>query len=123
MIKPEVRNALNDQTRKEFYSHYLYLSMAAYFESINLRGFAHWMRIQAKEEEEHAMKFFEHTIERQGRVVLEAIDAPLQSGRPLRISFRMLTITKEKSPNPYTRSLNLLIQRKIMRPPFSSNGS
>ena len=50
--------------------------MAAYLESINLRGFAHWMRIQAKEEEEHAMKFFEHIIERQGKVVLEAIDAP-----------------------------------------------
>ncbi len=76
MIKATVQKALNDQTRKEFYSHYLYLSMAAYFESINLRGFAHWMRIQAKEEEEHAMKFFEHIIERQGKVVLEVIDAP-----------------------------------------------
>jgi ferritin len=50
--------------------------MAAYFESINLRGFARWMRIQAKEEQEHAMKFFEYIIERQGKVVLEAIDAP-----------------------------------------------
>jgi ferritin len=77
LIKATVQKALNDQTRKEFYSHYLYLSMAAYFESTNLRGFAHWMRIQAKEEEEHAMKFFEHIIERQGRVALEAIDAPI----------------------------------------------
>ena len=50
--------------------------MAAYFESLNLRGFAHWMRIQAKEEMEHAMKFFEYLIERQGKVVLEAIEAP-----------------------------------------------
>src|SRR5208337_1712888 len=71
-----VQKALNEQTRKEFYSHYLYLSMAAYFESINLRGFAHWMRIQAKEELEHAMKFFEYIIERQGKVILEVIDAP-----------------------------------------------
>jgi ferritin len=55
--------------------------MAAYFESTNLRGFAHWMRIQAKEEEEHAMKFFEYIIERQGRVVLEAIDAPIAKWR------------------------------------------
>ena len=76
MIKATVQKALNDQTRKEFYSHYLYLSMAAYFESINLRGFARWMRIQAKEEEEHAMKFFEYIIERQGKVSLETIDAP-----------------------------------------------
>jgi ferritin len=76
LIKSTVLNALNDQMVKEFYSHYLYLSMAAYFESINLRGFAHWMRIQAKEEFEHAMKFFEHIIERQGKVVLETINAP-----------------------------------------------
>ncbi|HKM50604.1 MAG TPA: ferritin [Candidatus Bathyarchaeia archaeon] len=76
MIKKTVQGALNDQARKEFFSSYLYLSMAAYFESINLRGFAHWMRIQAKEEHEHAMKFFDYLIERQGRVVLEAIDAP-----------------------------------------------
>jgi ferritin len=76
LIKATVQKAINDQTRKEFYSYYLYLSMAAYFESINLRGFAHWMRVQAKEEQEHAMKFFEYIIERQGEVVLEAIDAP-----------------------------------------------
>jgi ferritin len=76
LIKATVQTALNDQTRKEFYSHYLYLSMAAFFESNNLRGFAHWMRIQAKEEQEHAMKFFEYIIERQGKVVLETIDAP-----------------------------------------------
>jgi len=76
LIKASVQKALNDQTRKEFYSHYLYLSMAAYFESLNLRGFAHWMRIQAKEEMGHAMKFFEYLIERQGKVVLEAIEAP-----------------------------------------------
>ncbi|HKM49968.1 MAG TPA: ferritin [Candidatus Bathyarchaeia archaeon] len=76
MIKATIQKAINDQTRKEFYSYYLYLSMAAYFESINLRGFAHWMRVQAKEEQEHAMKFFEYIVERQGKVVLEAIDAP-----------------------------------------------
>jgi len=76
LIKTSVQKALNDQTRKEFFSHYLYLSMAAHCESINLRGVAHWMRIQAKEELEHAMKFFEYIIERQGKVVLEAIDAP-----------------------------------------------
>ena len=71
-----MQKALNDQMRKEFYSHYLYLSMAAYFDSINLKGFAHWMRMQAKEELEHAMKFFEYIIERQGKAILETIEAP-----------------------------------------------
>jgi len=72
---------------KEFYSHYLYLSMATYFESVNLRGFASWMRIQAKEEFEHAMKFYEHIIERRGKVVLGTIQAPPASWKSAREVF------------------------------------
>jgi ferritin len=76
MIKPKVENAFNSQMNKEFYSYYLYLSMAAHFESSNLKGFAHWMRIQGKEEEEHAMKFYNHLVDRGGRVTLQPIEAP-----------------------------------------------
>jgi len=47
MINSEVEGALNDQIRKEFYSFHLYLSMAARFEAMNLKGFAHWMQVQA----------------------------------------------------------------------------
>jgi ferritin len=50
--------------------------MSAYYESLNLPGFAHWMRLQAQEEVEHAIKFFEHINDRGGRVTLLAIDAP-----------------------------------------------
>lgn len=76
MIKEKVVSALNDQINKEFYSSYLYLSMAAYFESTNLRGFAHWMRVQAREENGHAMKLYDHLVERGGRVTLSSIAAP-----------------------------------------------
>lgn len=76
MIKPKVATALNNQMNREFYSNYLYLSMAANFESSNLKGFAHWLRIQAKEESEHAMKLYEHLIQRGGRVKLQPIEAP-----------------------------------------------
>ncbi len=68
--------ALNEQINHELYSSYLYLSMAAYFHSINLDGFARWMRVQAKEEDLHAMKLFDHLRDRGARVVLEQIDKP-----------------------------------------------
>jgi ferritin len=76
MIGKNVQDSMNDQINKELFSSFLYLSMAAYFEEQNLPGFAHWMRLQADEEREHAMKFYEFLIERGGRVELKAIAAP-----------------------------------------------
>ena len=76
MIGEKVQDAFNEQTNAELYSAYLYLSMAAQFEAMNLRGFASWMRQQAREEVGHAMKFFAHVNERGGRVTLTRIDTP-----------------------------------------------
>ncbi len=76
MIGKAMQDAMNEQINKEFYSSYLYLSMAAYFEDRNLTGFAHWMRLQADEEREHAMKFYNFILNRGGRVFLKGIDAP-----------------------------------------------
>jgi ferritin len=58
------------------YSSYLYLSMAAYFQSINLSGFSTWMRVQTQEEMVHAMKFYDFINERGGRVTLGQIEGP-----------------------------------------------
>jgi ferritin len=57
-------------------SAYLYLSMAAYFESVNLPGFANWMRVQTQEETLHAMMFFDYINTRNGRVLLAKIETP-----------------------------------------------
>ena len=76
MIHSKVESALNDQIKKEFYSSYLYLSMAAYFASQNLKGFAKWMQVQAGEETKHGMKIYGHLNERGGKIVLQQIDAP-----------------------------------------------
>lgn len=76
MIAKKMEEALNGQVNAEFYSAYLYLSMAAYFESQNLTGFANWMRVQAQEEQFHAMKLYNHIIERNGTIALGPIDAP-----------------------------------------------
>jgi ferritin len=76
MLSRKMQDAINEQINKELYSAYMYLSMAAYCEDANLPGSAHWMRAQANEEMEHAMKFFGYVNERGGRVILKAIDQP-----------------------------------------------
>ncbi len=78
MMDKELLDALNTQMNREFHAAYLYLAMAAYFESENLKGFAKWMRAQANEELEHAMKFFDFINERNETVVLKPIEAPKQ---------------------------------------------
>ncbi|MCE1190503.1 MAG: ferritin [Ignavibacteria bacterium] len=79
MLKPKLEGALNLQLNKEFYSSYLYLSMAAYFEGINLAGFANWMRVQTQEEYAHAMKFFDYIVQKGGKATLEVIAKPENS--------------------------------------------
>ena len=79
MISKAMQDAINEQINKEMFSSYLYLSMAAYFETKNLPGFGNWLRIQATEENEHAMKFYNHLLERGGEVELKAIAAPKAS--------------------------------------------
>jgi len=76
MINKKLQNALNGQINEEIFSAYLYLSMAAYFQSLNLNGFAAWMKAQAKEEMSHAMKFFGFIDEMEGRVTLKAVQEP-----------------------------------------------
>ncbi|MBN1461533.1 MAG: ferritin [Armatimonadetes bacterium] len=76
MLSKKMQDALNGQINAELFSSYLYLSMSAYFESANMAGMAGWMRVQADEEEMHAMKIFDFIGDRGGRVTLAAIEAP-----------------------------------------------
>ena len=76
MLSKAVQDAINEQIKNELYSAYLYLSMSAHFEANNLPGFARWMRLQAQEEQGHALKFFDYMHDRGGMVTLQAIDQP-----------------------------------------------
>jgi len=76
MLNAKMEKALNEQINKEMYSAYLYLSMGAYFEAMNLMGFANWMKIQYQEEMFHATKMYDYVFERGGKVKFKAIDAP-----------------------------------------------
>ena len=72
----KVATLINDQVNKEFFSAYLYLDMANYFEEKGLNGFATWFTKQAKEEQEHAMKFYAYLHDNGEKVTLKAIAAP-----------------------------------------------
>jgi ferritin len=71
-----MQDAFNEQMKHEFYSSYLYLSMSAYCEAANLPGLAQWMRAQAREEVNHAMKIFDHLLDRGGLIQLQPIGKP-----------------------------------------------
>src|SRR5574344_277578 len=73
MVSKELESAINKQINAEFWSAYLYLSMSADFASKGLPGFANWMEIQFKEEQDHAMKFLNYILSRGGKVELKPI--------------------------------------------------
>ena len=76
MLSKKMETALNDQINAELHSAYLYLSMAAYFHSMNLGGMAQWMQVQAKEEVGHAMKIYGYINERGSRILLKPVEGP-----------------------------------------------
>jgi ferritin len=75
-LGPKMQAAMNEQIRREFVAYYLYLAMSAWFARRNFGGFAAWMRAQAREEEAHAMKFFDYIDARGGEISLESIEKP-----------------------------------------------
>lgn len=76
MINKNIQTAINHQIKEELYSSYLYLSMSAYAAGRNLKGFANWFSVQAKEELDHAMGFFTYLLNRGGKVELLEIPKP-----------------------------------------------
>lgn len=76
MLPKVMEAALNNQVKHELESAYNYLAMSAYCENKEYVGFAHWLRLQAKEEVEHALKFFDFITDRGGRAALQAISQP-----------------------------------------------
>lgn len=86
MLSKEIEKALNEHINAELWSAYLYLSASAYFESLSLGGFARWMKLQADEEVEHAMRIFDFVNERGGRVKLMPLEeVPQEWDSPLEV--------------------------------------
>ena len=76
MLNKNVAELLNTQVNKEFYSAYLYLDFANFYEAKGLNGFANWYKIQAQEERDHALLFYQYLHNNNETVTLEAIAKP-----------------------------------------------
>jgi ferritin len=117
MIKKNVLNALNSQLNAELYSAYLYLSMEAYFESIDLSGFASWMRAQAQEELAHAMKFYDYIVQRGERVILPAIEEPPSKWESAQAAFEHVYKHEQK----VTGLINSLVDLAVLESDHATN--
>jgi ferritin len=91
MLSTKMVAALNDQIKHEMFSSQLYLAMSAFCDAQNLKGFAHWMRVQADEERGHALKFFDFLLQNGQRVKLEALEQPaMDFGSPKELFTQVL---------------------------------
>ena len=112
MIDKKMQSAFNEQINAELYSAYLYLSMVAYFESVNLPGFATWMRVQTQEEVMHAMKIYDYINERGGRVILKSIGEPQTEWESPLAAFEAAYEHEQKVTGLINGLVNLAIEEK-----------
>jgi ferritin len=107
MISEKMQNAINDQINAEFYSSYFYLSMSAYCESENFKGFAEWFRLQAEEEKMHGFRLFDYLQERGGRAILKAIEAPPTEFKSVQETFEKTLEHERKDEKDYATQAHL----------------
>ncbi len=94
-MNAKVVEALNAQINNELTASYAYLSMAAFFDSVSLPGFATWFRAHAQEEIEHGMRIYDYLVRRDLRVELKGIDTPqLDYGTPAKALATALEMEK-----------------------------
>ena len=75
-MKKEIAKLINEPINAEFYSAYLYLAFADYYEEAGLSGYANYFEIQAAEERDHAMIFRKYLHENGEKVALGKIEQP-----------------------------------------------
>jgi len=117
LIKENVSKAMVKHLNAELYSWYLYLAMSTYFESMNFPGFAKWMRIQANEEMQHAMKFVEYLNQVGTTVTYEPIAAPPDKW----ISFQTVFQEVYDHEVKVTESINNLVDLAVQEKDHASN--
>jgi ferritin len=128
MISQKIQDQVNEQIKAEFQSGWLYLALAARFEEKNLDGFAHWMKEQWNEEQKHAMKFYNHVVNRDGTVELYALDKPQIEGDTVEEVFekvlqheqyitkrinKLYDLAREENDNPLRVLLQWFIDEQV----------
>ncbi len=112
MLSQKIADALNKQLNDELFSSYLYLSMAAYLETTPFEGFAHWMKLQSKEEYEHGMKFYSYISEVGGKVKLNAMEAPKSDWTDPQQVFEAALEHEYKITNSINNLVGLAVEEK-----------
>jgi len=117
VLSERMTEALNEQTNKEIYSAYLYLSMSAYSTFIGMKGFANWFMVQYQEEMVHAMKIYDYINDQGGQVKLLAVaQPPTEFGSPLEMFEK--TLEHEKF---VTKCINDLVDLAFKEKDHASN--
>lgn len=111
-MNEKIFKALNEQIKHEFYSSYLYLSMASYFENIPLEGFSKWFRKQSEEEHEHAIKIYEYILDRNLHVDLQAIEKPIVQFKSIEEIFQLALAHEKKVTKWIYQIYELAVQEK-----------
>ncbi len=106
MLTPAVNKALNEQMNAEFYSAWLYLSMATWCMEQNWDGFAHWLGLQSKEEKGHGLKILRYIDDRQGKIQLGEIAAPINDWVSLQTVFEAALVHEQET----TKNIDLLAE-------------
>jgi len=117
MASKKMIDALNNHLNEEYYSSYLYLSMAAYFETKNLKGVANWFKMQSQEEYGHGMKFYGFINQVGGKVNLKAIKAPKTNWKSIMEVFAE-TLAHEKH---ITGLINKLVGQAMLEKDYATN--
>jgi len=112
MLSKTMEKALNGQINAEFYSSYMYLSMATWFASAGLPGAAKWMQAQTQEEWFHGMKLLGFVQERGGRVTLAAIKQPPVAWKSTLHVFQEILAHEQKVTGMINELTSLALEEK-----------
>jgi ferritin len=82
-MKPSIQQLINNQIAYEQDSSRLYLAMSSWCERKGFRGFAHWLRVQSVEENNHAMKLITFLLDRGGTLELAQLRSPAREYKSL----------------------------------------
>ncbi|MCP4214165.1 MAG: ferritin [bacterium] len=112
MIKKKIEDAINQQIQEEMFSSNLYLSMVAYFEEQNLKGFSYWMKTQVQEEMFHTMKLFSFVLDRGGKPKVPALAEPKKEWTSVLNVFEEAMAHEEHITNCINNLMDLAIEEK-----------
>ena len=118
MLSQTIAEVLGEHLNLELYSSYLYLSMAAYFDHEELPGFAHWMKVQVREELDHVVRVYSYTNDRGARVALMPIAGPPSQWKSPRHAFED-ALTHEQGT---TARVHRLVDQALREVDYASHG-